>query len=146
MRTRFEVMVRCTLGVVFLASGVIKIVLPTAFYSGLLTYEVPFPDIFLRTVAVALPWLEVLCGALLLLDSWAETVRPLVAFLCLTFVTMIGQAVTRGLDLDCGCFGGVGPGWFSRPDVALVRALVLLAAGLFLMVSKRRGAPHLAKS
>jgi putative oxidoreductase len=142
MKGRFEVMIRCVLGVVFLVTGVLKIVHPAAFYSGLLTYAVPFPDVFLRTVAVTLPWSEVFCGALLLLNCWAETVRPLVAFLCLTFVLMLSQAVLRRLDLDCSCFGGVGPRWLARPDVALGRAVVLLAAGLFLMVSGRRPVPR----
>ena len=67
----------------------------------------------------------------LLLNFWAETIRPLASVLCLVFVLMLAQAVLRGLDLNCGCFGAAGAGWFERPDVALVRATLLLAASLY---------------
>ena len=87
---------------------------------------------FLRLVAIYLPWLEVLAGLDLLLNVWAETIRPLVAALCLIFVVMLGQAVLRGLDLNCGCFGAGAGGWFERPAVALGRAMLLFAASLYL--------------
>jgi hypothetical protein len=109
-----------------------KIVHPGDFFSDLLSFRVPFPEMFLRIMAVDLPWLEVLVGVGLILNVWPETIRPVVAGLCLIFVLMLGQAVLRGLDLNCGCFGSVGSGWFERPDVALVRAGLLFAASLYL--------------
>jgi putative oxidoreductase len=123
---------RFILGAIFIIAGGMKIARPGDFFSDLLGYRVPFPEMFLRIIAVFLPWLEVLTGVGLLLNVWAETIRPLVAGLCLIFVVMLGQAVLRGLDLNCGCFGAVGRGWFERPDVALGRACLLLAASLYL--------------
>jgi hypothetical protein len=108
-----------------------KIAHPGDFFSDLLGFRVPFPEMFLRIVAVDLPWLEMLVGVGLILNVWPETIRPVVAGLCLIFVLMLGQAVLRGLDLNCGCFGSVGRGWFERPDVALVRAGLLLAGSLY---------------
>ncbi len=125
---RSQTVVRWVLGVIFLAAGVLKVAQPRDFYSDLLAYEVAVPDLLLRYVAVALPWLEVLCGGALLADVWRETIRPLVAALCLIFVLMLGQAVLRGLDLKCGCFGVATGGWFDLPVVALGRAAVLLLA------------------
>ena len=125
---------RYGLGAVFLVAGGMKLAHPAAFFSDLLGFGVPFPEMFLRVVAVNLPWLEVLVGLGLLLNFWPETVRPVVSVLCLVFVLMLGQAVLRGLDLNCGCFGAVGAGWFERPDVALIRAGLLLAASLYVAV------------
>ena len=122
---------RFLLGVVFLLAGGMKLAHPAAFFSDLLGFGVPFPEMFLRVVAVYLPWLELLVGFGLLLNFWAETIRPLASVLCLVFVLMLAQAVLRGLDLNCGCFGAAGAGWFERPDVALVRATLLLAASLY---------------
>jgi hypothetical protein len=51
----------------------------------------------------------------------------------------LGEAVARGLDLDCGCFGKVGAGWFERPMVALVRAVILLVIATALALSPRPG-------
>ena len=123
---------RLILGAAFLLAGGMKIAHPVEFFSDLLSFGVPFPELFLRVVAVGLPWLEVFVGLGLLLNFWPETVRPVASVLCLIFVLMLGQAVVRGIDLNCGCFGSAGRGWFERPAVALVRAGVLLAASLYL--------------
>lgn len=125
------------LGLVFAVAGGMKAAHPAAFFSDLLGFGLPFPEIFLRVVAVSLPWLEVFTGLGLILNFWPETIRPLVAFLYLVFVVMLGQAVIRGLDLNCGCFGASGQGWFERPDVALVRACLLFAASLYVAAERR---------
>lgn len=132
MNSRSQNICRFVLAAVFLMAGGMKLVHPGAFFSDLLSFHVSFPEMFLRVVAVCLPWLEVLAGIGLILNVWAETIRPVVAALCLIFVLMLAQAVLRGLDLNCGCFGAVGRGWFERPDVALVRAVLLFAASLYL--------------
>jgi len=136
MKILWGTVLRWLLGLVFFAAGALKIVHPADFFAEVLTYDVPLPEWFLRLTAVALPWLEVFCGALLLLDRWAGTVRALVAGLCQIYVVMLGQAVVRGLDPTCGCFGWVGPAWLERADVALVRAVLLFAAALCLMTSR----------
>ena len=124
--------VRWALGASFVTAGALKIAHPAGFYSDLLAYEVPFLDFFLRLVAVALPWLEVLCGGALLANFWAETVGFVVAGMCLIFVLMLGQAVLRGLDLNCGCFGAGTAGWIDHPITALVRACALLFGTVWL--------------
>ena len=133
MNSRFRTGCRFVLGAVFLVAGGMKVAHPGDFFSDLLGFGVPFPELFLRVVAVYLPWLEVFAGLGLLLNFWPETVRPLMAALCLVFVLMLGQAVLRGLDLNCGCFGPGGRGWFERPDVALVRAVVLFALSIYVL-------------
>jgi len=122
---------RFLLGAVFAIAGGMKIAHPAGFFSDLLAYHIPFPEMFLRGVAAGLPWLEVLVGAGLLLNVWPETIRPIASILCLIFVGLLAQAVLRGLDLNCGCFGAGGQGWFERPDVALERAAVLFLASVY---------------
>ena len=136
MNPRLANACRFLLGGVFVIAGGLKLAHPAAFFSDLLGFGVPFPEWFLRGAAVGLPWLEVLTGAGLLLNFWPETIRPVVALLCLSFVVMLGQAVGRGLDLNCGCFGAGASGWFERPDVALARALILFTASLYLVAGR----------
>lgn len=131
MNSRLRNVCRFGLGAVFLLAGGMKIAHPAIFFSDLLSFGLPFPEMFLRVVAVSLPWLEVLAGFGLVLNLWPETIRPVASILCLIFVLMLGQAVMRGLDLNCGCFGAGGRGWFERPAVALVRAGILFAASLY---------------
>ena len=131
MNSRPKNVGRFMLGAILIVAGGMKLIHPADFFSDLLGFRVPLPEMFLRVVTVFLPWLEVFAGVGLLLNVWAETIRPLVAGLCLVFVLMLGQAVLRGLDLNCGCFGAAGSGWFERPDVALVRAGILFAVSLY---------------
>lgn len=127
-----RILTRVLLGAVFLVAGVLKIAHPVDFHSDLLVYDVPLPDAVFRVVAVALPWLEAICGAALLADFWTETVGAVVTAMGVIFVIMLGQAVVRGLELTCGCLGSDDEGWFDRPGVALVRAVVLLAGSVWL--------------
>jgi hypothetical protein len=119
----------------FAWAGIMKVLQSAAFFSDLLAYDAPFPEGFLRLVAVTLPWLEAICGVALVFNVWPKTVRPVVSFLCLVFVGMLAEAVVRGLDVNCGCFGPTNAGWFERPGVALGRAVVLLVASLYLVAA-----------
>jgi hypothetical protein len=56
----------------------------------------------------------------------------MIAALCAVFVVVLGQALVRGLNIDCGCFGPALSGWWDRPVFALPRAILLLAASLWL--------------
>ena len=135
MRRPLGTVLRLALGTIFFIAGGMKLLHPALFFSDLLSYGVPFPEIFLRWVAAGLPWLEVFIGLGLIVDFWPETIRPAACVLWLVFVVMLGQALVRGLDLNCGCFGTAGAGWFERPDVAFVRAAIFLAASLYVAAS-----------
>jgi putative oxidoreductase len=126
---------RLGLGALFFVAGGMKLLHPALFFSDLLSYRVAFPEMFLRWVAVGLPWFEVFIGLGLIVDFWPETIRPAACLLWLVFVVMLGQALMRGLDLNCGCFGSAGSGWLERPDVAFVRAGLSFAASLYVAAS-----------
>jgi len=126
-------LIRWSLGAMLAAAGAMKAAHPAELFSALLGYQLPLPDTALRFAAVTLPWLELLCGAALVCNFWRETVRPMVATLCLVFVGTLAQALARGLDFDCGCFGPATLGWLERPATALIRAALLLAASLYLL-------------
>jgi uncharacterized membrane protein YphA (DoxX/SURF4 family) len=71
-------------------------------------------DPYNLTVAYLVGWTEVLCGLSLITGLWARgAVRWLVG-LTLVFLFVNAQAMARGLEPDCGCFGklftlGMGP-------------------------------------
>lgn len=136
MNARVTLGCRLGLGAIFAIAGGMKLAHPTAFFADLLGYGVPLPEMFLRVIAVGLPWLEALTGVALLANVWPETIRPVVAAQCLSFLVMLGQAVARGLDLNCGCFGAEATGWFERPDVGLVRAIILFSTALYLIAEQ----------
>ena len=97
-------MFRCFLGALMLWAAVSKLADPTDFLSSIYAYKTPLPQLLLKLAAVVLPWLELLCGLLLIANVWSETALTLAVALLAVFVLATGQAWARGLDISCGCF------------------------------------------
>ncbi|AHF93812.1 DoxX family protein [Opitutaceae bacterium TAV5] len=126
---------RLALGLLLLWAGLTKLAATREFYLDLLAYRLPLPDSLLRLTAAVFPWLELLVGAGLLANRWREVFRPLAVAITALFVLALGQALVRGLDISCGCFGRPLFAWAATPGFALARALLLLSAALFLHFS-----------
>jgi hypothetical protein len=123
---------RGMLATIFVVAGALKVANSADFHSDLVAYQTGLPDSILRLIAVVLPWIEVLVGLALGADFWPETIRFLVVGLNFGFVLVLGQALVRGLDLRCGCFGPLTPDWLDQPPVALARASGLLFVSIWL--------------
>ena len=77
-RGTFLVIVRIVLGGVFLYAGFAKITDPTAFAGSIAAYRIlPYFGNYL--VAAVLPWVEVLCGLLLIVDYRTRGAAAIVA-------------------------------------------------------------------
>jgi len=95
---------RLILAGIFIYAGVTKGNNPVEFAGQVANYQL-LPYAWNYLVAATLPYLELLCGTLLLLN---KRVRPalLVLFaLNLIFMLALGSLIVRGIDIDCGCFG-----------------------------------------
>jgi len=95
-------------------------------------YDV-LPQVLVRPVAALLPWLEIGVGVLLILGLFVRFAGLATAVLGATFIAALAQAKARGLAIDCGCFGGGGPGdgvswWDISRDVPVVLCGLFLAA------------------
>ena len=122
---------RLGLAAVFLISGVIKAIDPDATYVAVRAYDV-LPKLGVELVAGVLPWLEIVIGLLLLAGIATRAVAVVSAVLLLGFMAGVAQAWTRGLSIDCGCFGGGGavdPGQTTYGRELLRDAGFLLLAG-----------------
>jgi uncharacterized membrane protein YphA (DoxX/SURF4 family) len=64
---------RWLLGALMLWAAVSKLAQPTDFLGSIYAYQLPLPRSLLQLVAVVLPWLELLCGLLLIVNVWSET-------------------------------------------------------------------------
>jgi len=126
---------------VFCLAGFFKIYDPIGFHADLLAYEIPMPDLVSRLIAVAFPCLELICGGGLIIGFWRESVGLLALAMSSVFVLMLTQAMVRGLDLNCGCFGSARGHWLNLPSVALVRACLMLWTAFWL---NRRTNPALS--
>ncbi|MFK5925303.1 MAG: MauE/DoxX family redox-associated membrane protein [Desulfuromusa sp.] len=94
---------RLGLAAVFIYAGVVKANDIVAFAGQIANYQI-LPYAWNYLVASILPYLELLCGMLLLLNM---RVRPAVlVLLCLNIIFMVAlvSAIARGFDIGCGCF------------------------------------------
>jgi uncharacterized membrane protein YphA (DoxX/SURF4 family) len=98
-------------------------------------YDV-LPEGTVRLVAAVLPWVEIATALLLVLGLFVRLAGIGTAVLGAAFIAGMSQAKARGLEIDCGCFGGGGAGdgvsWF---DIA--RDVPILLGGLVLAVWPR---------
>lgn len=128
--------IRVVLGVWFLGLGGGKIfaVGAQAFSRQVAEFGI-LQDPWNLMVAYLVPWVEMVAGLCLLAGFLHRgAVRALLA-LTVVFLFVNAQAMVRGLDPDCGCFGS----WF---ELGLTAKMVLLGVQFlllaFLMDAERR--------
>lgn len=121
-------------GGVFIWSGWLKVQDPSQFLVSIRTFHL-LPDPFAAWLALLLPWLEIFAG-LCVLTGWLRRGGLFLLNTSLVvFAIALFTAWARGLDVECGCFGG-GKGTTTIIE-ALMRDAVLLAVGLWLMMRHR---------
>jgi len=98
---------RLGLAAVFLVSGVSKAANPRETRVAVRAYDL-LPNGLADTVAAVLPYLEIGLGLLLLLGMVVRWTAIASAVLLLVFIGGVISAAARGLNIDCGCFGGGG--------------------------------------
>lgn len=101
---RFLLVGRWVLGILFLWAAASKLANPIEFLGSIYAYDVSLPDGLMKLVAVTLPWIELICGLLLMAGVWTETALSATTALLAAFVLLTGQAWLRGLSISCGCF------------------------------------------
>jgi putative oxidoreductase len=99
---------RWLVGGVFLYAGALKMGNPQAFADSIATFRL-LPPLLISSLALGLPVFEMTCGLLLIL-GWGRRPAALgILLLAGVFAVALGQALVRGLEVDCGCFGGGAP-------------------------------------
>ncbi|NMC73271.1 MAG: DoxX family membrane protein [Geobacteraceae bacterium] len=118
---------RIGLGGVFLYAGALKISDPTAFAASVAAYRI-LPYFMNYLVASTLPWVEALCGLLLITGFRTKAAAGIVAAMNMLFIVLLASTIIRGLDIDCGCFqqgGDKTSAW-----TAILRDILFLSVAL----------------
>ena len=125
---------RLLLGGVLVVAGALKMPDPAAAERAVRAYRL-LPGALVGPVAFGLPVVEIAVGLALLVGVSVRAAALASAVLMAVFVAAVGSAWARGLQIDCGCFGGGGqvaagetayPGEVAR-DVGLLLVALALA-------------------
>jgi uncharacterized membrane protein YphA (DoxX/SURF4 family) len=103
----FGLLARLTLGGVLFAAGYLKVGKADESQMAVRAYEM-LPISIANMLGLILPFVEVVIGALLILGALTRVMAALGGFTMVLFIIAIAQAWARGLNIDCGCFGGGG--------------------------------------
>jgi putative oxidoreductase len=120
------------LGGTFLYAGISKMLDPIQLAHQIRNYQLA-PWWMIHPAAIAMPWIEIIAGLLLILGIWAIEATVILSGLLVLFLAAIGWAMYLKLDIECGCFAGHAKvGWLKVAEDA-----VLLAIGLVGILARR---------
>jgi putative oxidoreductase len=149
----FLILLKMSLGFVFVVASLGKIIDPAAFAADVYSYAI-LPSFIVPAFAALVPWIEFVAGALLMLDIAPKSNALIINLLLLSFIGAIALDLARGVEISCGCFDFL----FPQEEIGLstiVRDLIMLAAGVAIMfldhneirmyVSKNMAAPGRVK-
>ncbi|MEK9136220.1 MAG: MauE/DoxX family redox-associated membrane protein, partial [Bacteroidota bacterium] len=125
---------RAVLGVLFIVASADKVSDPTAFAVTVESYKLLSHNAAL-VVATVLPWMELICGVLLVLGVFHRGAGLLLFGLLVVFTVAVVSALVRGLDISCGCFtqdpNAAKIGWLE-----VVENLALIGLSLLVTLSQ----------
>jgi uncharacterized membrane protein YphA (DoxX/SURF4 family) len=125
---------RVVTGGVWIVAGTIKLPDPAQSVAAVRAYQL-LPSSIVPTVGQLLPVIEIVVGVCLVVGLLTRGAAVVSALLFVAFIIGIASVWSRGINIDCGCFGGGG----ADPDAAssypweIARDTALLAASLFVV-------------
>ncbi len=104
LRPKLALLARVILGGLFVYAGVLKFLAPVEFAQEIANYRM-LPDVLVGPLAVLLPGVEVVAGLALVLGIALRGGIVLIQGMLVVFIIALVQAIGRGIDTSCGCFG-----------------------------------------
>jgi len=127
---------RIVLAAVFIRAAVPKLIDPFAFTGNIFAYRVISPSLS-AVGAVTIPAIEMLAAIALLTGVFWRGAAVTLGGMLIFFIVMIFQAILRGIDIHCGCFGEAS----HKVSFALIAqdyGLLILAAFPLVLERRRR--------
>ncbi len=129
---------RLVTGGVWIVAGALKVTDPAASIAAVRAYQL-LPSSVAEAVGLTLPALELVVGLALVLGVLTRGAGVVSALLFVAFIIGIASVWARGIEIDCGCFGGGG----AKADAAssypweIARDVALLAASAYVALLPR---------
>ena len=114
---------RVYIGIIFIYASMYKIVYTAEFAETIVGYQI-LPYWAVNIFAIALPWIELVSGILLIAGIRTRSAASIIAGMLLLFAFAITVNLVKGSSIHCGCFH------YSREEVmswwTLIRDLLWL--------------------
>lgn len=135
MKDWVGLLARVITGAVWVVAGALKFSDPAGSVRAVRAYDL-LPEGIIPTLGHLLPSVEIVIGLALLLGLLTRGAALVSAALLVAFIVGISSAWVRGLQIECGCFGGGGTKINAAPGYALdiARDVGLAALSLWLVV------------
>lgn len=129
---------RLVTGVVWIVAGAIKLPDPASSVRAVRAYDL-LPEGVVPTVGHLLPAVEIVVGTALVLGVLTRGAALASSVLFVLFVVAISSVWARGIEIECGCFGGGGAkaGASSSYPWEIARDLGLLLLSVLLVLRPR---------
>jgi putative oxidoreductase len=98
-----SVVFRWAVGLIFVYASMDKLLHPSAFAVAIYNYKI-LPGSLINLVAITLPWVELVCGILLIIGLSPRAAAFILSILLLIFFSALSISLYRGIDISCGCF------------------------------------------
>ena len=128
-------LLRLVIAGVFLFAAIPKLRDPVAFADSIRNYQM-VSDSWASMLALFLPMLELIVAVCLIIPFTRRGAAIVSAGMLLMFCFVIGQAMYRGIDIDCGCFGAAQKARADWPG--LVRNILLFVCALLVFIDPYR--------
>jgi uncharacterized membrane protein YphA (DoxX/SURF4 family) len=98
-----NLLIRFVLGLFFIFFAIGKIADPWLFAKEINNYQI-MPEFTISIMAIIIPWLELLCGFLIIFGLKVKSSSFIFGGLLVVFIFAIIIAMSKGLNINCGCF------------------------------------------
>ena len=134
MKEWLGLVARLVVGGVWIYAAALKLPDPAQSVDAVRAYQL-LPSSAATPVGQLLPVLEIVVGTMLVLGLLTRGAAVVSALLFVAFIIGIVSVWVRGIEIDCGCFGGGGydPDARSRYPWEIARDVALLAASVWLV-------------
>ncbi len=131
-RERLVVVGRVLLGALFIYAAIQKLAAPDSFAESIEGYRM-VPREWAGWLALLVPSTELVVGVSLIIGLGSRAAGFVAGVMLVGFSVAIGQALMRGINIDCGCFGSNAT---DADYLALVRNAALTAIAAFVAFSR----------
>ncbi len=127
---------RIVVGFMFILVGLAKISDPQLFAKEIANYRI-LPELLVNWTAIILPWVELVCGLLLIVGVRLKANSALIGAMLAMFIIFVASAWARGLDINCGCYSKIAEQTVGLQKILENVGLLLLAAVSFFIPKQR---------